>query len=150
MAANGHRDSAAAVSAVSSELDSVLTEQKNCHGLSSDRGSCATKKSDRLCRSKRGKTYSEPRRGIVGAVQALGERERGQVDARGDDGLQGLGGGEKHVCPGGGGEAQRGGEGVGGEVGGAEEGGVQRGAELVAPFLFLGARRQTFFSCLFA
>jgi hypothetical protein len=145
--ANGHRDSAAAVSAVSSALDSVLTEQKNCHGLSSDRGSCATKeKSDRLCTSKRGGTYGEPRRGIV-AEQRLGKRERGQVDARRDDGLQDPGRGEEDLRAGGGGEAQCCSEGVGGEVAGGEEGGMQRRAQLVAPFLF-GSRSDTSLSFL--
>jgi hypothetical protein len=37
---HGQNDNAAAVSVVSRELEKVLTEQKNCQGLNTDRASC--------------------------------------------------------------------------------------------------------------
>jgi hypothetical protein len=72
---------------------------------------------------------------MANAVDPLGQGDGREVDARRDNGLQGLGRGEEQLRPRRRGQAEGAREGVGGAVRGGEEGGMQRGAELVAPFL---------------
>jgi hypothetical protein len=48
MGSLGQNDNAAAVSVVSRELEKVLTEQKNCQGLKTDRASCCEIRTLRL------------------------------------------------------------------------------------------------------